>query len=90
MRSALIALALLVTPALAQEPSEEVKRAALMRAYEVYGTAVQWGMADVSPAPAPVLAQAIEPAPTPRPKPDVCQRHGMRKVTRGHSWHCRR
>ena len=90
MRSALIALAVLVTPAHAQEPSEEVKRAALMRAYEVYGPNAQWGMADVSPAPAPVLAQAMEPAPTPRPKPDICQRHGMRKVTRGHSWRCRR
>ena len=49
MRSALIALALLVTPALAQEPSEEVKRAALMRAYHLNGDSmVSMGSIDLS------------------------------------------
>ena len=36
-RSTLIALALLIAPAYAQEPSEEVKKAALMRAYRLNG-----------------------------------------------------
>ena len=49
MRSALIALALLVTPALAQEPSEEVKKAALMRAYHLNGDSMAgWGSIDLS------------------------------------------
>jgi hypothetical protein len=37
MRTALIILALLAAPALAQEPSEAVKKAALMRAYHLNG-----------------------------------------------------
>ena len=49
MRSALIALALLVTPALAQEPTEGVKKAALMRAYHLNGDSMAgWGSIDLS------------------------------------------
>ena len=116
MRSALIALALLVTPALAQEPSDEVKKAALMRAYHLNGDSMVGGSVDLShvdvandqvtcavieggatgkqffechEAPAPVVIAQADPA-APIPKPDICKRHGLHKVVRGNSWHCRR
>ena len=118
MRSTLIALALLATPALAQEPSEEVKKAALMRAYHLNGDSMAgWGSIDLSkidvtdtkvecftvlgevtgkaffecrqPVEAPAVVAQAEPA-APAPKPDICKRHGLRKVVRGDSWRCRR
>lgn len=115
MRSALIALVLLVTPVLAQEPSEDVKRAALLRAYHLNGDSMVGGSVDLSRVDvanekvtcavieggatgkqffecheaAPVVIAQADPA-APAPKPDICQRHGLHKVTRGNSWHCRR
>jgi hypothetical protein len=125
MRSALIVLALLATPALAQEPSEDVKRAALMRAYHLNGDSMVGSrMIDMSgvdvtnpnvecfmldgevtkqtsfdcrerietpkpkaEVPKPKLAAAdVELAPA----TDICRRHGLRKVTRGNTWRCRK
>jgi hypothetical protein len=127
MRTAFIVLALLATPALAQEPSEEVKKAALMRAYHLNGDSMVGSrMIDMSgvdvtdpniecfmiegevtkqtsfdcrqkieaPKPKaealrPKLAAAAE-VEVPAPKPDICRRHGLRKVTEGKSWRCRK
>ena len=116
MRSALIALALLATPAHAGEPTEETKKAALMRAYHLNGDSmVGWGSIDLSKVNVtdtkvecftivgevtgkaffecrqPVEAAAVvASAEAPAPKPDICKRHGLRKVVRGDSWRCRR
>ena len=130
MRSALIVLALLATPALAQEPSEDVKRAALMRAYHLNGDSMVGSrMIDMSgvdvtnpnvecfmldgevtkqtsfdcrerietpkpkaevPKPKLAAAAAAAEVEVPTSKPDVCRRHGLRKVTRGNSWRCRK
>ena len=127
MRTAFIVLALLATPALAQEPSEAVKKAALMRAYHLNGDSMVGSrMIDMSgvdvtdpniecfmiegevtkqtsfdcrqkvetpkpkaEAPKTKLATAAE-VEVPAPKPDICRRHGLRKVTEGKSWRCRR
>src|SRR4051812_29131133 len=125
MRTALIVLALLAAPAYAQEPSEEVKKAALMRAYHLNGDSMVGSrMIDMSgvdvtdpnvecfmipgevqtsfdcrqkmetpkpkaEAPKTKLATAAE-VEVPAPKPDICRRHGLRKVTEGKSWRCRK
>jgi hypothetical protein len=118
--SAIIALALLAAPAYAQEPSEEVKKAALMRAYHLNGDSMVGSrMIDMSGVDVtdpnvecflipgdvtretsfdcrkkgepPVVAAAAEaPAPKPDTKPDTCRQHGLRKVTEGKSWRCRK
>jgi hypothetical protein len=127
MRTAFIVLALLATPAYAQAPSEEVKKAALMRAYHLNGDSMVGSkMFDMSgvdvtnpnvecfmvegdvtkqtsfdcrerietPKPKaealrPKLATAAE-VEVPASKPDICRRHGLRKVTEGKSWRCRK
>ena len=37
------------------------------------------------PEPEPVKVAAVKPA----ARPDVCRRHGLRKVVTGRSWRCR-
>ena len=107
MISKLMILGLLAaTPALAQEPTEEAKKAALMKAYHANGDSmVHWGAIDVDNEPTvvrtiPIVPTPAAPAPkpavvtiTPDPEPvpsDVCSRHHLRKVVTGSSWRCRK
>ena len=71
MISKLMILGLLaVTPALAQEPTEEAKKAALMKAYHANGDSmVRWGSIDVDNEPTPIRTIPIVPAPAPPVKP---------------------
>jgi hypothetical protein len=100
----ILALLLMTTAAIAQEVPEDVKKAALMRAYQANGNSmVGWGSYDATQpitvktekiTPPPAEGQVAEmtampPAP-PAPVSDVCTRHGMHKVTTGRSWHCRK
>ena len=93
---------LLTTPVMAQEPpSEEVKKAALMRAYEANGNSmVGWGAYDATvrviktervivPTPPEKKVEKVAQL-TVAPPSNVCTRHGLRKVISGRSWHCRR
>ena len=98
-----IALVALTAPALAQEPTQAEKTAALKRAYELNGNSmVGWGSIDLADAPAAIRTIPIDgapkviPAPPPAKvaavepeRPDICRRHGKRKVVRGRSWRCR-
>jgi hypothetical protein len=100
------ALLLMTTAAYAQDvPTDEMKKAALMRAYEANGNSmVGWGAYDatvrviktekitggplqnyITVAPEKKVAQLVVVA----PPSNICTRHGLRKVTRGRSWHCR-
>ena len=100
MKRALLALALLAAPVLAQEPDEAVKKAALLRAYRENG-GVAWGSVDATVREIPIVS-VPKPSETPAPpaKPvkvaavekDVCARHHLRKVVThgGRSWRCRR
>ena len=99
-----IALVALTTPALAQEPTQAEKTAALKRAYELNGNSmVGWGSIDLTSEPTVVRTIPIDGAPRVTPaapppakvaavepeRPDICRRHGKRKVVRGRSWRCR-
>ena len=37
----------------------------------------------------PPTVRTVEVKPNPVPRPDICQRHGKRKVVTGNSWRCR-
>ncbi len=85
------------------EPSEDIKKAALLKAYELAGNTMdRWGGVDVTEyvkelqQPKPVKTDRlkmkmvhVEPKAAPAVKStDVCTRHGMRKSIRGKSWRC--
>jgi hypothetical protein len=88
--------------AFAQEiPSEETKTWALKRAYQLNNNSMVSGnMIDLSgevPGSTPVVTEKIKPAvvaeAAPAPvKPDICLRHGLRRVSThdGKSWRCKR
>jgi len=74
-------------------PSEEEKVAALKQAYALAGNSFSGGpMIDLTLPPPPKKIQTIPITPTPekRASADLCQRFGMRKVTTGTSWRCRK
>jgi len=95
MKRALFALALLAAPALAQEPDDATKKAALMRAYRDNGS-VAWGGYDATVREIPIVRVAKPPPPAPPPQQvkvaelDVCARHHMRRksIRHGRSWRC--
>jgi hypothetical protein len=97
MKRALLAFALLAAPALAQEPDDATKKAALMRAYRDNGS-VAWGGYDATVREIPIVrvAKPLPPAPPPQQvkvaEIDICARHHLRKVVThgGRSWRCRR
>jgi len=98
MKRALLAIALLAAPAMAQEPDDATKKAALLRAYRDNGTSVAWGGYDATVREIPIVRVA-KPAPPAPPPPqvkvaelDICARHHLRKVVThgGRSWRCRR
>jgi hypothetical protein len=86
-------------------PSEEDKKAALLWAYEANNKSmVAWGMYDAT-EPRSVKIERIIPIDQPDRKnkidkmadvtpaetrPNVCKRHGLRKVTIGDRWRCRK
>ena len=115
MKKACLFLLLMTTSALAQEPSQEEKKRALMQAYITNSNImVGWGSFDMSGMMQKdaIVAKTDKIVPTPQPedwrkkgpldaiadmtnseqpyKYDICKRHGMRKVTHGDRWRCRK
>jgi hypothetical protein len=87
--------------AFAQEPDEATKVWALKRAYAINNNSMVGPMIDLTgetPGAVSIKTEKVTPAavanaePTviPEIKPDVCQRHGLRKVIKGSSWRCKR
>jgi len=94
MRYAAILL-LLSTPAFAVDaPSEDIKRDALVQAYEANGNSmVGWGIdlstRSVKTDKIPVI-NATEKNKLDAEADDECERHGKKKVYRRKSWRCSR
>ena len=96
MKRALLAIALLAAPAMAQEPDDATKKAALLRAYRDNGTSVAWGGYDATVREIPIVRVAKPAPPAPPPQQvkvaelDVCARHHMRRksIRHGRSWRC--
>jgi len=91
----LIALGLLAGAAAAQESTierdltREEKNNALREEYArrvEAGAQAAMPLVYPPPEPEPVKVAAVKPV----ARPDVCRRHGMRKVVTGRSWRCRR
>jgi hypothetical protein len=91
-----------VGKAFAQDaPDEATKSWALKRAYAINNNSMVGPMIDLTgetPGAVSIKTEKVTPAavanaePTviPEIKPDVCQRHGLRKVIKGSSWRCKR
>lgn len=92
----LLALLLMTTAAVAQEPTEQQKHDALLKAYQLNGNSMmRWGSIDIDNEPTPIRVIPIVPAPAPVlapipvqekvadvivPERNVCTIHGLHKV----------
>jgi hypothetical protein len=90
-----------VGKAFAQDVTEDTKIWALKRAYAINNNSMVGPMIDLTGETpgavaiktekiTPAVVATAEPTAIPEIKPDVCQRHGMRRVSihKGKSWRC--